>query len=107
MLRNFIFRTFENPIIKKIHINAKQNLNNNKNNSISTIYAVSSGQGRCGVALIRISGPKTKFILSKLIKKIPKPRYASLNYIYRPDTKDILDKGIILWYPSLYAIIII
>ena len=67
---------------------------------LSTIYALSSGNGRCGVSIIRISGEKTEFILSKLVRKKLKPRYATLTTIYFPYCNDILDKGIVLWYPS-------
>jgi tRNA modification GTPase len=44
-----------------------------------TIYALSSGPGVSGVAIIRISGPETKFVIEKLTQKpIPQPRVATL-----------------------------
>lgn len=67
---------------------------------LSTIYALSSGSGKCGVSIIRVSGPKTSLILTKLIKRIPKPRYATYTKICFPDSDDLLDKGIVVWYPS-------
>ena len=44
-----------------------------------TIYALSSGQGISGIAVIRISGSKTKDIVKLLINsELPKPRVATL-----------------------------
>ena len=34
-----------------------------------TIYALSTGPGIAGIAVIRISGPETKFVIEKLTKK--------------------------------------
>ncbi|RDD37303.1 tRNA modification GTPase GTPBP3, mitochondrial [Trichoplax sp. H2] len=31
---------------------------------------------------------------------LPKPRYASLRKIYQPSTGDLVDKGLILWFPG-------
>ena len=47
-----------------------------------TIYALSSGPGISGVAVIRISGEKTKDVIKQITgRKLPKPRMASLNKI--------------------------
>ena len=47
-----------------------------------TIYALSSGPGISGVAVIRISGLKTKEILEKIATgPFPEPRVASLKKI--------------------------
>ncbi len=44
-----------------------------------TIYALSSGSGIAGLAVIRISGSETRNIIKKLTNfPPPKPRYASL-----------------------------
>ena len=44
-----------------------------------TIYALSSGAGVSGVAVIRISGTGTKEIIQRLIKdELPPPRMATL-----------------------------
>ena len=40
-----------------------------------TIYALSTGVGASGVAIIRISGPDTSFLIKALTNKaLPKPR---------------------------------
>ena len=66
-----------------------------------TIYALSSGPGVSGVAIIRISGPETsKVIKSLTIKDLPKPRMATLRKINNIDTSELIDEGIILWFPG-------
>ncbi|OWA51816.1 tRNA modification GTPase GTPBP3, mitochondrial [Hypsibius exemplaris] len=70
----------------------------------STIYALSSGKGKSGVAVLRISGPGTSDVLMQLTKKIlPPPRLASLRTIYHPTTTEILDRGIVLWFPGPHS----
>ena len=45
-----------------------------------TIYALSSGPGISGVAVIRVSGPEAKIVIQKMTKEgIPIPRIASLS----------------------------
>ena len=66
-----------------------------------TIYALSSGPGVSGVAVIRISGPETKIVIEKLTKEqIPKPRMASLRKINKINTNELIDEGIIIWFPG-------
>jgi len=66
-----------------------------------TIYALSSGPGLSGVAVIRISGPDTKKVLSKLTNgDLPKPRVATLKKINKINTNELIDEGIILWFPG-------
>ena len=43
-----------------------------------TIYALSTGPGTSGIAIIRISGPQTSSVVESLTgKKMPKPRMAT------------------------------
>ena len=66
-----------------------------------TIYALSSGPGVAGVAVIRISGPNTSSIIKLLTgKDIPKPRVATLRKISKIKTSELIDEGIILWFPG-------
>ena len=66
-----------------------------------TIYALSSGSGISGVAVIRISGLKTKVILEKITTgPFPEPRVASLKKIIEIQTKDLIDEGILIWFPG-------
>ena len=69
-----------------------------------TIYALSTGPGLSGVAIIRISGPKASKIIESLTsKEIPKPRVATLRKINNINTSELIDEGIILWFPGPYS----
>ena len=66
-----------------------------------TIYALSTGPGISGVAIIRVSGPETKIVISKLTNgSIPKPRVATLKKINKINTNELIDEGLILWFPA-------
>jgi len=66
-----------------------------------SIYALSSGPGISGVAVIRISGTETKKIILKLTNgEFPKPRIATLKKINKINTNEMIDEGIILWFPG-------
>ncbi|XP_049791568.1 tRNA modification GTPase GTPBP3, mitochondrial isoform X2 [Schistocerca nitens] len=67
----------------------------------STIYALSSGHGKCGVAVVRVSGPKAKEVCHKMAGlSDPKPRLATLRKIWDPVTKEMLDRGLVIWFPG-------
>ena len=62
-----------------------------------TIFALSSGPGVSGIAVVRISGKKTKEVLKFLTsKELPKPRVATLRKINKINTSELIDEGIIL-----------
>ncbi len=66
-----------------------------------TIYALSTGPGVSGVAIIRISGPPASNIIKSLTsKKIPSPRVATLRKINNINTSELIDEGIIIWFPG-------
>ena len=66
-----------------------------------TIYALSSGPGISGVAVIRISGQDTSKVIQLLTgKEPPKPRVATLRKINKINTSELIDEGIILWFPG-------
>ena len=66
-----------------------------------TIYALSTGPGISGIAVIRISGPETSKVIEILTnKKLPKPRIASLRKINKINTSELIDEGLILWFPG-------
>jgi tRNA modification GTPase len=65
-----------------------------------TIFALSTGSSKSGIAVIRISGKDTEIILSKITSKnFFKPRRATLCEIRDPDSNEIIDKGLILLFP--------
>ena len=66
-----------------------------------TIYALSSGPGVSGVAIIRISGAETSEVIKSLTKKdLPKARMATLRKINNINTSELIDEGIIIWFPG-------
>ena len=65
------------------------------------IFALSTGPGISGIAVIRISGEETSKIINILTgKPLPKPRIATLRKINKIDTSELIDEGLILWFPG-------
>ena len=66
-----------------------------------TIFALSTGSVKSGIAIIRISGPNTKKILSKITKiDLPNPRKANLCNIYNHENNELIDQGMLIWFPG-------
>ena len=66
-----------------------------------TIYALSTGPGVSGVAIVRISGPEASKAIKLLTKKdLPTPRIATLRKINNINTSELIDEGLILWFPG-------
>ena len=66
-----------------------------------TIYALSTGPGVSGIAIIRVSGEDTSKIIKSLTgSHLPKARVATLRKIYSIDSFELIDEGIILWFPG-------
>ena len=66
-----------------------------------TIYALSSGHGISGIAVIRISGPETKIVVEKMTKEaVPVPRMASLRKVNKINTNELIDESIVIWFPG-------
>ena len=66
-----------------------------------TIYALSSGPGISGIAVIRVSGKNTAEVVKKLTgDKLPRPRVATLTKFNKNGTKELIDEGVIIWFPA-------
>ena len=66
-----------------------------------TIYALSTGPGVSGIAVIRISGKETKVVINKITgKSLPKPRMAVLRKFNKINDNQLIDEGILLWFPG-------
>ena len=66
-----------------------------------TIYALSTGPGVSGVAIVRVSGPEASTVIKSITgKAIPKPRMATLRKINNINTSKLIDEGIIIWFPG-------
>lgn len=70
------------------------------NDSRDTIFALSSGHGKCGVAVIRTSGPASQQALQQLtkLKIFPPPRQVTLTSIICPTSGELLDRGLVVWF---------
>ncbi|KAM4888107.1 5-taurinomethyluridine-[tRNA] synthase subunit GTPB3, mitochondrial [Thomomys bottae] len=70
-----------------------------------TIFALSSGQGRCGVAVIRTSGPASSHALRSLSapRDLPPPRSAQLRRLSDPLSGEPLDRALVLWFPGPHS----
>lgn len=65
-----------------------------------TIFALSSGPGKAGVAVIRVSGP----MASAVLKAMAAPDVAAFRAAYRrivhPQTRDLLDLAVVIYFPK-------
>lgn len=68
----------------------------------STIFALSSGQGRCAIAVIRTSGPASGLALRSLTasREPPPARSACLRRLRHPRSGEPLDRALVLWFPG-------
>jgi tRNA modification GTPase len=66
-----------------------------------TIFAVASGSGRAGVAVIRASGPSAGPLIEALTRKQrPPPRCATRCRLRDPTSGETIDDGLVLWFPA-------
>ena len=66
-----------------------------------TIYALSTGSGISGIAVIRVSGKEASFVIKSLTEReLPQPRKATLLKINNINTSDLIDEGVIIWFPG-------
>lgn len=63
-----------------------------------SIFALSSGAGRAGVALVRVSGPLARVALSALAGSLPTPRQAVLRRLVFEGAE--IDRALVLWFES-------
>jgi len=64
-----------------------------------SIVALSSGRLPSGIAIIRISGPQTRFVLETICGFVPPPRLARYTSLRAADGV-LLDRGIALFFPG-------
>lgn len=64
-----------------------------------SIVALSSGHLPSGIAIIRITGPKTRFALETITGNVPKPRFAHYGKFKSRDGS-VLDSGISFFFPG-------
>ncbi len=64
-----------------------------------TIFALSSGRLPSGVAVMRISGPQTRFVIETISGGLPEPRIAALRS-FRDSENSPIDRGLALFFPA-------
>lgn len=65
-----------------------------------TVYALSSGIGKAGIAVVRLTGGLARQLLTGMAGDLPPPRTARLRLIRNPRSGEVLDRGIVLWFPG-------
>jgi len=64
-----------------------------------SIVALSSGRLPAGVAVVRLSGPQTRFALETIAGSTPEPREAVLRSLKGADGS-VIDTGLVLFFPA-------
>ena len=66
-----------------------------------TIYALSSGPGISGIAVVRVSGKNTSEVIKQITREdLPSPRVATLKKFNKINTNELIDEGVIIWFPG-------
>lgn len=65
-----------------------------------TIVALSSGRLPAGVAVIRVSGPQTRFVLETMCGDVPRAREAALRTLRAQPEGPVLDRGLVIHFPG-------
>lgn len=64
-----------------------------------TIVALSSGAGRAGVAVVRVSGDRVRFVIETIAGSVPEARKAAYRAL-RDSDGAIIDHGLVLFFPA-------
>ena len=66
-----------------------------------TIYALSTGPGISGIAVIRVSGNRATEVIKRVTSdKLPNQREATRRQFYYINTRELIDEGVLLWFPG-------
>jgi tRNA modification GTPase len=66
---------------------------------IDSIFALATAPGRAAVAVLRLSGPRSRMALQAIMPKAPRPRRAAVR-ILRAADGTTLDRALVLWFPG-------
>lgn len=67
---------------------------------MDTIFALSSGKGKAGVSIIRISGDKAKDVLAIFAVKNIIPRVANLRKLVNPNSNLVIDHAVVISFDN-------
>lgn len=65
-----------------------------------TIFALASGAGRAGIAVLRLSGPACRFVLETIAGRVPVARRLELCRLRHAQTGDVLDEALVAFFPA-------
>lgn len=65
-----------------------------------TIFALSSGRPPAAIAVIRVCGPRAGEALKRLTGRLPKPRQVALVRVRDPESAEVIDEAVALWFPG-------
>jgi tRNA modification GTPase len=68
-----------------------------------TIFACATAPGRAGIAVIRVSGPRTLEALAALGVGPTVPRYLTRARFRDPETRESLDNGLVILFPGPHS----
>ncbi len=67
----------------------------------NTIFALSSGAGRSGLAVIRLTGPHATSALEALTRTaLPEPRRMALRNVWNPEDGELIDRGLVVRFTA-------
>ncbi len=70
----------------------------------STIYALSSGAGKAGIAVVRVSGPKVRDVIAAMCPtrqgRELQDRRAAFRKVVHPNSGDLLDRGVVIFFEA-------
>lgn len=66
----------------------------------STIFALSSGPGRAGIAVIRVSGPAARDVLSRMAPTLAPARHAAFRTVRHPRTGEAIDRSVVIFFEA-------
>lgn len=67
-----------------------------------TIAAVATAQGRGGIGVVRVSGPRAKAVAITLSGREPVPRHAHYGP-FHADDGEVIDEGVMLYFPGPHS----
>ena len=71
-------------------------------NAQETIAAVATAQGRGGIGIVRVSGPRARVMAITLSGLEPKPRHAHYGPFHAEDG-EVIDQGLLLFFPGPHS----
>ena len=69
-----------------------------------TIFALSTGPGASGMAVIRVSGKDAAKVVKKITcSPLPVPRVATVKKFNKNGSKKLIDEGVVIWFPGPHS----